>query len=117
MLFSQINRFHLFFESVSITCLLQFHSHDVVGLSFVHNEELSVAEEFLAIGHWQLGVFYRCGMILVVDTAVGVVVGVVGGVEAIIFSPSTEHNGSLCVTAAGVGCSLGCVVHNAINRA
>ena len=57
------------------------------------DEELTVTEEFVAIGHWQwaMGVLYRC-RVLVIDTTERVVIGMVSDVEAAIFAPSAEHD-------------------------
>ena len=40
---------------------LQLLSHDIVGLTIAEDEELIVADNLLAIGHWQLDVGYTCG--------------------------------------------------------
>ena len=73
--------------------LFYWYTQYVVGLAFVDDEELTVTEEFVAIGHWQwvMGVLYRC-RVLVIDTTERVVVGMVGSIEATIFAPSTKHN-------------------------
>ena len=34
--------------------LLNFHSHDIVGLSVTEDDKLTVADSLLAIGHWRL---------------------------------------------------------------
>ena len=45
---------------IVVKWLFHYYSHYIIGISITENEELTVADNLVAIGHWQLDVGYTC---------------------------------------------------------
>ena len=94
--------------------LFNRYSHDVIRLALVDDEELTIAEEFLV--RWgSMDILYRSRFVYIVHATKGLVIWMIGCVEAVILSPCAEHDRGLCSAAAGNTCTFGRVMHNAID--